>query len=62
MKIWVFLAQRPDETEPVPCMYWGNPDLALARRMVETWPHRISDAQELDVMPAPTVGKTEESK
>lgn len=56
MKIWVFLVMRPDDPEPVPVMYWGA-ELSVARRMVETWPHRISDAHELDV--EPSVGKTE---
>lgn len=55
MKIWIFLVMRPDDSEPTPVMYWGNPDLPLARRMVETWPYRISDSREIDV--EPTSGK-----
>lgn len=53
MKIWVFLVQRPGDDDPLPCMYWGNSDLASARRMVETWPFRVSEAHEIEA----TVGK-----
>lgn len=54
MKIWIFLIKRPADDEPTPCMYWGNSSLASARRMVETWPYRVSDAHEIDVEPSKT--------
>jgi hypothetical protein len=49
MKVWVFLVQRPVDKEPVPVMYWGASELHVARRTVEIWPNRISDARELDL-------------
>jgi hypothetical protein len=49
MKIWAFLVKRPDDDEPVPVMYWGASEITVARRMVETWPYRVSDPQEIDL-------------